>query len=99
MAPQLIRFPTEGDYDDFYALVPEGMTARKAVSIANRIIKQANIEDARNEFGGCDDGLTVGQSIRKRLGAVGFVFPKVADTLAWDASYADEEDLAPSRAP
>jgi len=93
MTVQLIRLPTVDPQfaNDLFVLPPIGMDVSEAVREVERIIVTANIEDAANENGGCDDGLTVGESVKRRLGELGFGFPEVTETIKWDAVYGPED--------
>jgi hypothetical protein len=95
-APHLICFPSTEEGNDFFAIAPAGMSIDEAIEKADEVIMAANIEDAANEEGGCDDGLTVEESIKRRLGEIGFVFPEIRSTIAWDDHY---EQLAAPAAP
>ena len=48
------------------------------------IIAEANAEDASNEDGGCNDGQSVEENIRRRLQAEHFTFIVASDTRPWD---------------
>jgi hypothetical protein len=95
MAQKLIRFPVSTDAYALYALPPAAMSAEEAVETANAVIVAANQEDANNPDGGCDDGLTVEDNIKRRLEVVGFVFPEVVDTIDWDINVDPEDPYTP----
>lgn len=86
---EILQLPScegRGEYDRFVK-APEGMSAEAARQIVNAEIKRANDENECNSEsgpGGCDDGLTVEDSIKAALSKVGFEFFKPTMTYCWD---------------
>ena len=80
-----------GEYDRFVK-APEGMSEEEAVRIVETEIKRANQEDARNcegtGDGGCDDGLSVEESIKAGIAKLGLEFFKPTMTsMCWDQNF------------
>lgn len=88
MSREIMHLPSAGGHGeyDLYALAPDGMSAHWARVRVNEEIRRANLEDARNESGGCDDGLAVEDSIKTALAKEGFEFFKPTMTYCWDES-------------
>ena len=81
--PTMLRLPGN-DGGSMYVFAPAGMDETTALETVNGIIVAANREDAINDGGACDDGLTVEESIVRRLTEAGFAFPEMIETLKWD---------------
>ena len=92
MSPFLIVMPTN-ECDIKYAFAPDGMSHHEAKTLVESFIGAANREDAANadDNGGCDDGLCVEDSINRRMGEAGFIFPEVVTTVAWDKEFVEPE--------
>lgn len=76
----------ESSYD-LFATIPGGYGLSMSADVANKVIAEVNQEDHDAEFGGCNDGLSVEENIRRRLEALGFSFVTVIDTVAWDVHH------------
>lgn len=89
---RIVVFPSgDGAHLDFTALVPAALPSGEALRIANAAIRAANEEDDAAPSGGCAAGLCVEDSIKRRLGEQGFVFPDRTacnlTTIPWDRGY------------
>jgi hypothetical protein len=92
---KLVHFPSVDPGFHFSALAPDALSDRDIVRLATEAIADANREDAISPNGGCLDGLSVEESIQRRLKSHGFQFPQPVTTPAWDA----EPERAPREKP
>ena len=82
----ILRLPSvTGDSAyDLFVVPPMGVTKDQALEIVNAEVLRANQEDAASEEGGCLDGLSVEESIKRSLDEKGFVFLEPIESLCWD---------------
>lgn len=82
----IIRLPSvtgESIYD-LFILPPSGLQKDRALEIINAEILRANQEDAESSEGGCLDGLSVEESIKRALEDKGFFFIEPIESICWD---------------
>lgn len=76
---------------------PEGMPLAEALAVVNEVVYRANKEDneaVERGDSGCEDGLVVEESIRRRLTALGFTLPEFIMGACWDQYQPDAPDAA-----
>lgn len=88
---QIFQLPSvDGSEYDLFALAPAQLAPQDAKRRIDQEIVRANTEDARNDLGGCADGLTVADSIKRALTLEGFVFFQPQQSMAFDGNIAAE---------
>jgi len=69
---------------DLFTTAPEGLSPERALELINAEIFRANEEDSQSPDGGCLDGLSVEESLKRTLTEKGFVFFEPLESACWD---------------
>lgn len=97
----LIVLPEQDDRREYgpsgniLVAAPDDMDLATALAIIDQVIYRANKEDydaVQVGGDGCEDGLVVEDSIKRRLTALGFTFPAFVESTVWDAYIPENPD-------
>lgn len=86
-----LKLPSLTGGSDLLFVMPEGRDPEEVLALVNALIIRLNGEDARNPDGGCDNGTSVEENLRKMLADQGITELEVEETLPWDGDFSERE--------